>query len=151
MQRAGAPRTAIVSMLTTIRKLRHAVRTAYGDSQHTFGGEDWRHLDPLHGIGQGNGAGPAIWAVVSSVLFDYVRDKGYGAKICSPLSKLALHFAGLGFVDDTDIVELGFASDDYWEVAARLQKALNLWETGAVTSGGLLVPKKSWYCLVDFV
>ena len=151
MQRAGAPRTAITSMLTTISKLKHAVRTVYGDSEQTFGGEDWRHLEPLHGIGQGNGAGPAIWAVVSSVLFDYIRDRGYGAKLCSPLSKLALHFAGLGFVDDTDIVQLGFADEDYWEVAAKLQEALQLWETGAVTSGGLLVPKKSWYCLVDFV
>ena len=151
MQRAGAPRTAIVSMLKTIRKLKHAVRTVYGDSDQTFGGEDWRYLDPLHGIGQGNGAGPAIWAVVSSVLFDYVREKGYGAKICSPLSQLALHIAGMGFVDDTDIVQLGFASDDYWAVANKLQEALTLWENGAVTSGGLLVPKKSWYSLVDFV
>ena len=60
MQRAGAPRPAIVSMLNTIGNLKHAVRTVYGDSEETFGGEDWRHLNPLHGVGQGNGAGPAI-------------------------------------------------------------------------------------------
>ena len=107
-------------MLTTISKLKHAVRTVYGDSDQTFGGEHWRYTEPLHGIGQGNGAGPAIWAVVSSVLFDYIRDKGYGAKLRSPLSKLALHFAGLGFVDDTDIVQLGFADEDYWVVAEKL-------------------------------
>ena len=151
MQRAGAPRSAIVSMLTTISKLRHKVRTAYGDSETTFGGESWRHTEPFHGIGQGNGAGPAIWAVVSSVLFDYIRNKGLGVKLRSPLSKLALHLAGLGFVDDTDLIQLGFASEDYWEVAAKLQQALNLWEQGAVASGGLLVPKKNWYCLVHFV
>ena len=117
----------------------------------TFGGEDRQHLDPLHGVGQGNSAGPAIWTVISSVLFGYVRDKGYGAKVCSPLSNLALHFAGLGFVDNTDIVHLGFANEDYWELADKLQQALQLWEKGAITSGGLLVPRKSWYCLVDFV
>ena len=150
MQRAGAPRTAIVSMLKTISKLKHTVRTIYGDSEQTFGGEDWRQLDPLHGIGQGNGAGPVIWAVVSSVLFDYIRDKGYGAKLYSPLSKLALHFVGLGFVDDTDIVELDFASEDYWEVAAKLQEALRLWEKGATTTGGLLLPKKELVLLNEF-
>ena len=104
MQRAGAPRTAVESMFGTIRQLQHAVRTSFGDSEETFGGEDWRILNPLHGVGQGNGAGPAIWAVISSVLFDYIRDKGYGMHLRSPLSKLALNLAGLSFVDDTDSI-----------------------------------------------
>ena len=125
MQRAGAPRTAIVSMLRTIGNLKHTVRTVYGDSDTTFGGEEWRNLDPLHGIGQGNGAGPAIWAVVSSVLFDYVRAKGYGAQLCSPLTQKEVHLAGLGFVDDTDILQLGGETEDYRDVAVKLQAALD--------------------------
>ena len=60
MQRAGAPPAAIKSMFSTIQKLKHVVRTCHGDSSHSFGGEDWRDIDPLHGVGQGNGAGPAI-------------------------------------------------------------------------------------------
>jgi hypothetical protein len=36
------------------------VRTAYGDSNYTYGGSGW--IKPLHGIGQGNGGGPPIWA-----------------------------------------------------------------------------------------
>ena len=106
MQRAGAPATAIESMFATIQQLKHIVRTCHGDSDRSFGGEDWRQIDPLHGVGQGNGAGPAIWAVISTVFFDLLRDKGYGFQMKAPLSKLALHLAGCGFVDDTDIFQI---------------------------------------------
>jgi len=51
MQRAGAPPAAIESMFATIQKLKHTVRTCHGDSTNSFGGEDWRHLDPLAGVG----------------------------------------------------------------------------------------------------
>ena len=43
----------------------------------------------------------------------------------APLSKLALHIAGCGFVDNTDLLQIGLKEDDYYDVAARLQEALN--------------------------
>ena len=150
MQRAGAPAAAIESMFRTIQQLKHTVRTCHGDSDRSFGGEDWRETDPLHGIGQGNGAGPAIWAVISTVFFDLLRDKGYGFKMKAPLSKLALHLAGCGFVDDTDLMQIGLVDDDYVQVASKLQEALNWWEICSKVSGGAIVPKKSWYGLVHF-
>ena len=150
MQRAGAPTAAIESMFSTIQQLKHTVRTCHGDSEQSFGGEDWRQINPLHGVGQGNGAGPAIWAVISTVFFDLLRDKGYGFKMKAPLSKLALHLAGCGFVDDTDLLQIGLVEDDYFEVAAKLQEALHWWEKCTQVSGGALVPKKSWYGLVHF-
>ena len=150
MQRAGAPPAAIESMFATIQKLKHTVRTCHGDSTDSFGGEDWRHLDPLAGVGQGNGAGPAIWAVISTVFFDLLRDKGYGFKMKAPLSKLAIHLAGCGFVDDTDLFQIGLTSDDYIAVAAKLQEALKWWEKCTHVSGGAVVPEKSWYGLVQF-
>ena len=39
MQRAGLPRTAVESMLTTIQKLKHAVRDYFGDSENTLEGK----------------------------------------------------------------------------------------------------------------
>ena len=139
-------------MFTTIQKLKHIVRTAFGDSESSFGGEFWREIAQLHGVGQGNGAGPAIWAVISSVIFDYIGDKGYGAKITAPLSKLAFQLAGCGFVDDTDLMQTGNIGDDYVTVSSKLQDAIDLWEIGARASGGEIVtdPTKSWYCLIDF-
>ena len=55
-------------------------------------------------MGQVTGAGLAIWAVISSVFFDLLRDKGYGFKMKVPFSQLSFHLSRCGFVDDTDIM-----------------------------------------------
>jgi hypothetical protein len=54
------------ALFNTLQNLSHQIRTAYGDSDHSYGGSHW--ILPMHGVGQGNGAGPAIWAVVSTSL-----------------------------------------------------------------------------------
>ena len=89
-------------MFNTIQKLNDVVRTCHGDSAQSFEGKIWREINSLYGVVQGNGAAPAIWAVISSVFFDLLRDKDYGFQMKATLSKLALHLAGCGFVDDTD-------------------------------------------------
>ena len=38
MKRAGAVESSIVSIISTIQKLKHKVRTAFGDSDESFGG-----------------------------------------------------------------------------------------------------------------
>ena len=85
LRRVGMPHEAVISMLEPIRCLEHKVRTAYGDSEDSYGGEKWE-TDPS-GICQGNGAGPAIWALVSLPLFDCLRAKGFGAKFTSAIEK----------------------------------------------------------------
>ena len=104
MQRVGAPNTAIDFMFDTIQILKHTVMTCFGESETTFRGEDRRSLDQLEGVGQGYGTGSAICAVISSVLFDIIRDKGLGLKLRAPLSKLAVYMAGRGFDNDTEIL-----------------------------------------------
>ena len=58
----GVPLTAIQVMFGTIQQLRHVIHTAYGDSLISS--------KPIQGLGQGNGAGPAIWAIVSSPILN---------------------------------------------------------------------------------
>ena len=58
--------------------------------------------------------------MISTVFFDLLREKGYGFEMQAPLSKLAIHIAGCGFVDDTDIIQIGLEGDDYWTVADKL-------------------------------
>jgi len=41
---------------------------------------------PIAGIGQGNGAGPAIWAVVSSPMFEIMQQEGFYALIQGAIS-----------------------------------------------------------------
>ena len=84
MQRAGVPKNFINCLFTTLQEAVHQVRTGYGDSKKHYGGKVW--LVPIHRIGQGNGAGPAIWAIVSTPLLNVLRDKGFGCEIICPLS-----------------------------------------------------------------
>jgi len=64
--RLGAVASAMQSMVTTLAQLQHHVRSAYGSSTCAQGQTEWP--EPVARIGQGNGAGPQIWAVVSTPL-----------------------------------------------------------------------------------
>ncbi len=81
----------------------------------------------MHGIGQGNGAGPAIWAVLSSPLLNLLRSKGFGCDFKSPFSKEDLQFVGYAFVDDTDIIVSQSSMDSYVEASHTLQRAVDIW------------------------
>jgi hypothetical protein len=101
MQRVRVPKEPIVSMFGTIQSLQHHVRTAFGDSKWYFSASN--NTTPIQGVGQGNGAGPQIWALISTPIFNMLRSMGLGTMMRSPISDQELSFAGFGFVDDTDL------------------------------------------------
>ena len=103
MQRVGAPVEPIVCMFTTIQNLQHRIRTVYGDSEIGFSGELYAVL--FQGVGQGNGAGPQIWAVVSTPIFNMLQSMGFGAFFKATISGEELQFGGFAIVDDADLVE----------------------------------------------
>ena len=70
MQRVGAPVEPIICMFTSIQNLQHRIRTVFGDSEVGFSGAVY--VVPIQGVGQGNGAGPQIWAVVSTPVLNMV-------------------------------------------------------------------------------
>jgi len=100
--RLGIPIGPISVMFGTIQQLHHFIQTAFGDSDHLFTGTTL-HM-PLQGVGQGNGAGPQIWAAVSSLIFDMVCNLGNGTTLQSLLTQEMVHFVGFGFVDDVDLI-----------------------------------------------
>jgi hypothetical protein len=95
MQRLGVPTHAVDCLFSTLQNATHQVRTAYGDSDYTYGGSDWDI--PMHGIGQGNGAGPAIWAAVSTPILNMLRSQGLGCQFISPFSNQITQFVWLLF------------------------------------------------------
>ena len=97
----------------------------------------WRDLEPLFGVGQGNGAGPAIWTIISSIFFDVLKSHGFGAILTAPFSKDILSIEGFGFVDDTDILQTGLNHDEYIDIMEKLQAAVELWEKCTEISRGL--------------
>jgi hypothetical protein len=103
MQRLGVNMNAIRSMFFTLQQLRHYIRTAYGISEKSFNAHDI-HPIAIQGIGQGNGAGPQIWAAISSVVLDMLRAEGMGGVFKAPITKQKLHIVGYAYVDDTDII-----------------------------------------------
>jgi hypothetical protein len=59
MQHENVPASACICVFITLQSLHQTDRTIYGDSKFGYGGTLW--AVPYSGVGQGNGAGPAIW------------------------------------------------------------------------------------------
>ena len=136
-------------MFDTIQNMKHYVRTSYGDSVETIGGPKW--TIPVHGVGQGNGAGPAIWAAVSTPVLNMMRSEGFGTFFQTALTGEEISFVGYAFVDDTDLCETACHTDSTAkEVATRMQQALECWEGGIRATGGAIVPAKSHWYLMEF-
>ena len=79
------------------------IRTGYGESLTHYGG---KADPPIQGLCQGNGASPAIWVGVSSLLVNRLHHMGCESKIINPIPKSTLTIAGLMFVDDMDLIQL---------------------------------------------
>ncbi len=90
-------------MLDTIQHLKHYICTTYGDSVQYFQADDGTG-NPIHGIGQGNGADLMIWALVSTPIFNAMRRRrGYGVFLQSAISGELIQFFGYAFLDDIDL------------------------------------------------
>jgi hypothetical protein len=59
---------------------------------------------PYSGVGQGNGAGPAVSTVVSTPVLKMMKDEGFRFMYKTSIEVKQLHFMGYSFVDDTDII-----------------------------------------------
>ena len=98
----------IHSMFKTIQRMVHRVWTAFGDSEMCHGGdyfENWLFVP--QGILQGNASGPAIWTIISSLIFDIIRTKGYSNRFCSAISKELFLLVGFAYVDNCDLIQSG--------------------------------------------
>jgi len=99
--RLEAPKPEVQSMITTLHKMQHHIRSTYGDLTQSQGRQQW--AAPIAGIGQGNGAGPQIWAAVSSLLFQILTADGFIAQIICAISSHRYSLSGFGFVDNVDL------------------------------------------------
>ena len=86
----------------------HRIRTAYGDSELTYGGEEMKEWENYpQGILQGNTAGPDIWSALSYVVFEVLHKRGFGCKMITSLSKQLFTLVGFAYVDDCDLIQTG--------------------------------------------
>jgi hypothetical protein len=136
MQRVGTPIKPIVSMFQTIQELTHHTRTVFGKSE--IGYKPVSPV-PIQGVGQGNGAGPQIWAVVSYPILNMLRARGLGASFRSAISGDTTNLVGYAFVDDTDLVT-SEPQVSKIQVMGKMQNSLDAWEGGLRATGGAIVP-----------
>jgi hypothetical protein len=148
MQRVRVPREPIISMFGTIQELQHHVCTAFGDLEKFFKANTGRI--PIQGVGQGNGAGPQIWALVSTPIFNMLCLMGFGINLILPITQQDVLLVGFGFVDDTD---LAISNDKYHSArnaASVLHMAVDAWEGGLRATGGALEPSKLLWYPIEF-
>ena len=149
--RIGVPHAKIISMFKSIQRMIHRVRTVFGDSEKVYGGDDWENwLFAPQGFIQGNAAGPAIWSILSSIIFGILRDQGHSDAFCSAISKQLFLLVGFAYVDDCDLIQSG---TDPLEVGQSMQAVIRQWgDLMEVTGGALnLDPSKSYWYLVEYV
>ena len=127
----------------------HKVRTAFGDSEKTYGGDemdDWENYP--QGVLQGNANGPTIWAVLSSVVFEILQKRGFSNQFCSSISKQLFLLIGFSYVDDCDLFQSG---TDRHEVLESMQELIDNWGGLMRVTGGALRTDKSWWYLIKFI
>jgi hypothetical protein len=150
LQANGAPTEPLICMFTKIQNMNHQIHTIFGDSELAFGGKLW--VVPVQTIGQGNGAGPTMWALVSTPVLNMLQAEGCGACFRAAITGDEVHFVGYAFVDDTDLFASSDCSDATGaDMAAALQKSLDLWEGRIHAMGGAIELDKSFWYLIDFV
>jgi hypothetical protein len=136
MQQQNVPAAACICVFTTLQNLHHTVRTIYGDSKSGYGVTLW--AVPYSGIGQVNGAGPTIWAVVSTPVLKMMKDEGFTFMYKTSIEGKQLHFVGYSFVDDTDIIQSGQPGETFQVLVMCMQAAMDTWEGGLQATGGAL-------------
>jgi hypothetical protein len=135
-------------MFETLQAAKHHVSTAFGISSRSYGGT---REPPLQGVGQGNGAGPAIWAVISTIIIAGMATHVHGFNILSALTGSLVSFVCYAFVDDTDVIHSAVSTDTPGEeVIDEMQGVLDRWGGLLRATGGALVPKKSYWYAIDF-
>jgi hypothetical protein len=143
MQRMGMTMGPLRSMFFTLQNLQHFIRSAHGVSTKSFSASEV-HPVAIQGIGQGNGAGPQIWAAISTVILNLLRSQHAGAEFVAPISGESLRLAGYAYVDDTDIIAHDKNGQD--NAVMELQRSIDLWNGGVAATGGQLEPTKTyWY------
>ena len=145
----GVPSNAVQGMFQTLQDMKYYTVTAHGTSKNSFGGKEKGYIAAPNGLGQGNGAGPQVWSVVSSKMFEVMHKQGSGTNITSPLTNEETNVCGFAYVDDTDLIAMT-DTNDTGIATERMQKIVNDWEAVSKTTGGALVPSKCWAWVIGF-
>ena len=69
---------SIAAILQSIQMMKFFLKTGWGESTSSISGNIMRIL---HGLCQGNGAAPAAWLMLRSVLVMVYKNLGFGSRV----------------------------------------------------------------------
>jgi hypothetical protein len=150
MQRIGDPKKICLMMFGTLAKVKHYIRTTYGDLTTSYSFIEI----PFQGIHLGNSAGPDTWLLVSIPITNIMKTAGFEFRVRTVILGDAFFFVCYTFVDDNDVVHSCLytnISNYTANLVAKMQQAADTWEGGLRASGVALVPTKSYWFLIHFV
>ena len=146
-RRLGVPWNAIKSLFTTLKGMKHFVRTAHGDSETHYEGSKSK---PLQGGGQGNGAAGPMWIAISIILLNIIATVPINATLIASISLATLVMSAIMYVDDTDILITAKKGETLQQLKENAQTLIRKWCSVLWISGGCLRPDKCWWYVVDF-
>jgi len=144
--RAGVRKEECTTKLRVLQKMKYRVKTAYGVSPNNFTCTD---MCPILGLLQGSAAVGAIWALVSSLLFQVLASRFQAARFQSPRVYIFTERHGEAFVDDTTLWLTALAIfSSIQSLTSAMQDKAQVWERLLWTCGGALNLKKCyWYAI----
>ena len=113
----------------------------------------WPPSPPTHthtqGLGQVNGADPAIWEIVSTNIINCFQDSGHGAVFKCYISHNSLKILRYCFVEDSTIIQTAPSpTTTTTETVRPYQSDLDLFSWAVQKTGGQVsVRKTKWYLL----
>ena len=139
-------------MRKSIQLMTHRIRTLFGDSVITWGGEhlpdlkDWENYS--QGVLQGNTVGSTIWSLLSSIIFELLHNRGFAVEFCTSISKELFCLVGFAYVDDSNLIQMGSDPDI---VLSFMQQLINSWDALIDVTGGAMSVDKSWWYMIEYV
>ena len=118
-------------------------------SDTTFGGLHKSYSSKPQGAGQGNGAAPQLWAVISSKMFQMLHTLDLTTKVISPIPNTDMLLVGFAYVDNSDLFTYSL-EHNVQETVNKMQAIVNAWEQAAKVTGGAIAPIKCWWYLIFF-
>jgi hypothetical protein len=146
----GLHKNVVFVHALTLEETKYKLKTSLGVSEEFYASCT---AFPIYGTGQGSGNSPAIWCIVSSVLFASHQDKGHGAYFCTPDQEMLVSLSMVGFVDDSTGQTNSFVENDQSRpelLCAIMQIDAQLWNDLLWLSGGLLELSKCSFYHIHF-
>ena len=144
-QRLGVPKKIIKCMINALVRMKHFVRTAYGDSDRYYIGKKEM---PFQGAIQGNGAASPLFVAISCLILAYLEKCVTGVEVITAITMTLITITAIMYVDDTDILIAAKEGEGVKSIVKKAKMAAKAYMHAVHQTGGALRPHKcNWYLI----